>query len=358
MDTSDTKIKSYYKCEKNTYKISKYCFNLLSNSNYIRQKNIIDHPDYISKKDEKTIDKQMKYSICKIKCHENYGTGFFCTINEYPDNKNSLSVLVTSNKILGKAEISHGSHIFLSINDESYFYRIIMDNSRLSFIDENYNITIIEIKKEDKMDVCGLELDYDSFESKSLDEFKQRTVYLIYYSDSIYSEHSFGIIKSISLDNYIIKHTCKYNTGALGCPILSLKNFKVIGVQVDDKTKNSFLGKLIKGPIQNFFSLHKLKKNYFILKTIEEIEKEEAKENAEKKRCVFFTSKNQYLNLAILCSGETVFADVEKMLYERCPEYYDEGNIFIKNGILIDKNLTVDENQCGDGLPITLLNQN
>ena len=348
--SSKNKNNSQEKLENN--KITNDSLNLANDNNYIKQKHIIDHPDYISKKDEQYINKQMKYCICKIKSDKNFGTGFFCRINpnQMKDNNysyNYFPVLITSNQILGKNEISYGKCIDFSIDDESYSYKIIIDDSRFTYIDELYNITIIEIKKEDQLNICGLEIDLEVYKSESLTKFAQRTIYLIYYSDSIYSEDSFGIIKSISLDNFTIKHTCKHNKGALGCPILNLQNFKVIGIQ-KNKNNNCFLGTFIY-PILKSLAILNLKKYSFILKTIEEKEYD---------RCVFFCDLFSFFNIRIPCSGDNIFVQVEKILYEKCAQYKNTKNIFIKNKKIIGKYDTVDENQCGDGLPVFIISEN
>lgn len=355
MDASIYENNSQEEPENSIYKISNFSFNLLKHNNYIKQKNLINYPDYISKKDEKYINKQMKYCICKIKCDEHFGTGFFCKINDYPINQNILSVLITSNNILGKKEISYGKYIYLSTDDESYSKSIKIDDSRLTYIDKIYNITIIELKKEDDLDVCGLEIDSELYKSESLKKYVQKTVYLIYYSDSIYSESSFGIIKSISLDNYNIKHTCKNGLGALGCPILNIQNFKLIGIL---KENNCFSGTLIIGPIHKFNSIHKFKKNAFLLKTVKERENEEQIEIIEENDKCVLIQYGEFNSYGILCSGNSIFADIEKIFYIKFPEFYGTNNIFLRDGKKIEKNLTVDENKCGDGFPIRFIQTN
>ncbi len=357
MGTSGFKNKnnSSGKLEKksNIYKMTNFSFCLEKSCDYIKQKNLINHPDYISIKDEREkINKQMQYCICKIKTDTKFGTGFFCKINDYQDNQNYLSVLITSNEILGKNEISWGKHIYLSINDESNSYEIIIDDSRLTYIDESYNITIIELKEIDHLtNICGLEIDSEAYNSESLNQFVQKSIYLLYYSDWNYSDYTCGKIKSISLDNYSFKYACQNHKGGLGCPILNMLNFKVIGIL---KNNNNLSGTFILGPIIKFNTIHKLKKNDFLLKTIEEKDNEEPIEIIEvNDKCVFFHD----FNVAIPCSGNSIFAEVEKILYKKYPEYYDINNKFMINGKIIEKNLTVDENKCGDGYPIILMDK-
>ena len=355
MGTSDSKINSNG-IFNNIYKISKFSFELLKNHNYMKQINLNGLPNYIKKNDEIYINKQKKYCICKITCGNIFGTGFFCKIEDYENINGYISVLITSNQILGKKEITYGNVIFLSVDNSSFSYKIIIDDSRFTYIDEENNITIIELNNEDGLDnICGLEIDSEFYKSELIEQYRKKTIYLIYYSDSEFSENSFGVIQSISLDNHLIKIKCKIKKGALGCPILNLQNFKVIGIQLDNQNNKNIKGMLIKGLIQNFNKIYENKKKGFILKSIEEKENEVQKEIIEENdKCVFFINLHSHLEVGIPCSGNSIFEDVENQFYKKCPEYCNKNIIFYKNGKKIEKHKTVDENNCGDGLPVML----
>ena len=88
----------------------------------------------------------MESQICKIDCNDSeYGTGFFCFI---PYEWNScIKILITNNHVLNKNDISFGKKIKFSLNNEKIHYEIELDKSRKIYTNEDYDITIIEIKK-------------------------------------------------------------------------------------------------------------------------------------------------------------------------------------------------------------------
>ena len=63
---------------------------------------------------------------------------------------------------------------------------------------------------------------------------------------------SYGNIKQIK-DKQNICHLCSIENGSSGSPILSLNNFKVLGVHYGSCHLNFNKGKLIKYPIIKFF---------------------------------------------------------------------------------------------------------
>jgi hypothetical protein len=92
----------------------------------------------------------MEKRICKIICGNSTGTGFFC--NLIIDEWNSLmKVLITNNHVLNEDNIKQGKKIKFSMNDDEQNYEIEIDKERNIYSSEKYDITIIEIKKEDKI---------------------------------------------------------------------------------------------------------------------------------------------------------------------------------------------------------------
>ena len=91
----------------------------------------------------------MEKLICKIECNNgSYGTGFFCKLifGEY-----FLRVLITTNNVLNKNDIEICKKIKFSIDNEKIYYEIFIDEFRKIYINEKYNITIIEIKQNDNL---------------------------------------------------------------------------------------------------------------------------------------------------------------------------------------------------------------
>ena len=124
----------------------------------------------------------------------------------------------------------------------------------MKYTNEKYDITIIELKKEDEINDY-LELDdsiiNDIINNKNNnDDYIDNTVYIIQYPEGILSV-SFGIIKNIYEDkrfNFI--HKCCTKRGSSGSPILSVNN-KVIGIHKSEKGNNN-LGTFLNYPIKEF----------------------------------------------------------------------------------------------------------
>ena len=107
------------------------------------------------------IFQQINKSICKIICKKGHGSGFFSTI-PFPDELNTLKVLITNNHVLGENDIKVGSKINIFINDEKIRKTIVIDEKRKTYTSQKYDITIIELKKDDpfKNDIISfLEID-------------------------------------------------------------------------------------------------------------------------------------------------------------------------------------------------------
>ena len=125
----------------------------MSDKNYIKEKDLNNVSESISIDILKIIIEQTEQSICKINCSNGgTGTGFFCVI-PYPDKLNNLQVLITNNHVLEEKDISKGKIIKFTINNEKISKEIKIDDSRKIFTNENYDITIIEMKKSDNIDL-------------------------------------------------------------------------------------------------------------------------------------------------------------------------------------------------------------
>ena len=184
----------------------------------------------------KVILSQMENCICKIvKDNGQKGTGFFCTI-PFPDEKNLLKVLITNNHVLNEDDIENDKIIkFIIYNKEKKEEeekekekKIIIDNFRKKFTILNkkvgIDITIIEIKPNiDKINNF-LEIDDEILELKC----KRKSIYILHYPEDKQLV-SYGLMKDV-LDGKKINHYCNTKDGSSGSPILSLSNFKVIGV--------------------------------------------------------------------------------------------------------------------------------
>ena len=193
-------------------------------------------------------------NICKIFCDKSTGTGFFCLI-PFPNKYTLISVLITNYHILNENDISINKKIKFLINKDKSINEILINDSRKTYTSKLYDITIIEIKKSDGINLNSiLKIDNQIFKDISNDIYIQKSIYILHYPDNN-PEYSAGVIKEIKKnDNFTIEHKCQTEYGSSGAPILDLITNCVIGVHKGcPKSNNNWnLGSLIKRAIQEF----------------------------------------------------------------------------------------------------------
>ena len=223
---------------------------------YIKEKGLSNLPKVILAKQMKILLNLLETNICKIYCNDgsgSHGTGFFCNI-EIGWNKN-MKVLMTNNHVLDVNSIKPGQTVKFSINNDIKYYNILIDKSRRTYTNEFYDVTIIEIKEEDKInEISFFELDKQIFKENSDEIFRNTQIYLLHYPKGLEMEISIGVIKTISKDNQKIQHLCDTSEGSSGSPIINKDNLQVIGIHKGgaEGAKNYNLGTLLKEPIELF----------------------------------------------------------------------------------------------------------
>ena len=152
---------------------------------YIPEKKLTGHTEAISIEDLLKLSEFARKRICKIKCSDgSHATGFFCTI--YLDNWNMKRTLITNNHVLKEDDIIPGKKIKFSMNDEAKNYEIEIDKERRTYTSIKYDITIIELKKNDNLDN---DLNNDSFfdiDEKIYDlnyNYKNKSIFLLHYHE-------------------------------------------------------------------------------------------------------------------------------------------------------------------------------
>ena len=191
----------------------------------------------------KLILSQMENCICKIYQKDKKGTGFFCKI-PFPDKNNLLNVLITNNHILNEEDIENNKIIELIMYDKEKKIKreIAIDESRKRYtynnIEEGIDITIIEIKSNIDNINNFLEIDDEIIEL----ECKRKSIYILHYPKDK-KLVSYGLIKD-TLDNKKINHYCNTEEGSSGSPILSLNNYKVVGVHYGGSKTNTLINKI------------------------------------------------------------------------------------------------------------------
>ena len=239
-------------------------------------------------------------------------------------------------------------------------YNITIDETRLTFTSKKYDITIIELKKNDKMNINGLEIDYENYQYHSLNYFKNKKIYILHFEKTNSVSYSIGYIKSISGERDQIKHTCSTQSGSSGSPIINLDNYKVLGVHYGShQTLNFNLGTFIKVPIEKFYEI-KIKeyygkpKEFTFLKYIDFTNIDENDVTIiNNDKSIIFRSMDQQIFVSLPCSSKyTIFADLENKLYDIYPEYKKLNCYFLQSGKTINRFQTIDENKIKTEIPI------
>ena len=111
-----------------------------------KEKKIIGSPDPVDILRTTKILEQMINCICKIKTNQILGTGFFCKIPI--ENGKIMDCLMTNNNVIDKKLYEENKEINLLLNDEKVIKTIDLKIKRIIYFNEDYDIAIIEIKKE------------------------------------------------------------------------------------------------------------------------------------------------------------------------------------------------------------------
>ena len=165
----------------------------------------------------KIIYEQMKNCICLT--NSGY-TGFFCYI---PFKDKKIPVLIISSSIINENEI------IVSMDENKIQKKINLDKNKVIYNNKEYNIAIIEISPDDKLNKNNfLELDENLFTDNSKFLYENKSLYYLYYSFEGKSSISYGVLNKKIGHNLF--HSCKTNWK--GGPILNLENNRVIGLNV------------------------------------------------------------------------------------------------------------------------------
>ena len=200
------------------------------------------------------MDKLMNFgeiSVIKIKKQDCFSSGFLCNIY-FPDKK-ALPVLIANNHMLNENDIVVGKKIDFSLELEQNFHQIIIDDTRKVYTSRIYDITIIEIKKNDGLDISSFfEVDPNIFFYDER-ELKNKQVCLLSYPYGKELSFSYGTIKNLKNDGYHILHSCSSIFGCAGGPIIDLNDYHVIAVhQGTIKNQNFNIGIFLKKPLEEF----------------------------------------------------------------------------------------------------------
>ena len=234
------------------------------NENFvIKEKALKDYPEPISLESTEIIIEQMKKFICKIILEDGTkASGFFCKI-PFPSIDHLITVLITNNHVINEKLLYKGEKIELIINEESKTKNINLNN-RIKYTNEEYDITIIEIKQEYDKIYNFLELDNNIITETSNIKYIKESIYIIQYPEGKLSV-SYGLLNNIQEEKkYNFCHLCSTKEGSSGSPILNLSNNKVIGIHKESSKKNFNynVGLFLNFPLNQFIEQNCYNKKY------------------------------------------------------------------------------------------------
>ena len=217
-------------------------------------------------KEKKAVSQQFKQSICKIKSKKGLkGLGFFVK-TQHPGNSNTMNLLITSNKLINEDDLTNGNNIQLYLKNSNTKIKLYIDNKRKFYIDDQYQISIIELFENDELKNISF-LNAGFFLSHPFFNIFDKIFFLCFNNDSnntIIDQYIAGNINNYIDINNIFSFSTDINKNmseAIGCPILLSSNNEVIGINITEQDGNN-KGILIYNSIDNFY------KKYFIIKVI------------------------------------------------------------------------------------------
>ena len=166
--------------------------------------------------------------ICKIILENSKSiNGFFCKI---PYETNYISVLISTSQILNKTHLKENKiKYFINNKTEEREYKTLnVNNKRKVYINDNLDISIIEINQKDNI-YNFFELDNDILKENFNNEdlFKTENFYTIYYPKNS------NILKYLNISETILNQN-KIKEELLGSPILSANLTKIVGIINDN----------------------------------------------------------------------------------------------------------------------------
>lgn len=192
-----------------------------------------------------------------------FGTGFLCKIYI---NNNPMPVLITCYHVLNEDYFKKYQFLYFSYGSDKDQTEILIDLNipRIKYLNKGLDVTIIEIKEEDNLDIFSF-LEMDNSIDVSNPQIINNKVYLLHYPKGVNDlQFSKGNVKKLTDNN--INFLAIYSTepGSSGCPIIDYNKNKVIGVHNKRNTRsNERRGILLKFAVELFIS----EKNEEIKKT-------------------------------------------------------------------------------------------
>ena len=250
---------------------------------------------------EKILD-QMKNCICKIKINGVFGTGFFCAIPL--GNKETIKVLMTNYHVLNENDMEEINKLNLLLNDEKEILSIDLGIERKIYLNKDYDVTMIELKEEDKIKNY-LELDDNLLKDNMEIIYESKSIYVLQYPNGKNACVSYGLLNNIDKCN--IMHKCSTDNGSSGSPILNLESNKIIGIHKQGSINFNFnIGTLLKLPINDFIQKNKDNKLLYLNKKIKNSDIYEKKEKSINENDTIIDNKIDSKNDEIIEKHENI----------------------------------------------------
>ena len=217
--------------------------------------NFVNYIKPVNIEGTKKILDQLSNCICKVKNNQLMGTGFFCKI---PYNNTKINVLITSYQIINEFYFNQNNNLNLLMNDYNQLKIINIDPTRNTYFNKEYNTTIIELKDYDNINNY-LELDDNLFGNNIKSIFENESIYILQYLNSAKAIVSYGNLNQ--LNGFNINHSCFFNPGSNGAPILNLNNNKVIGIALETLGMLNINGIILKYSIEDYINKYQININ-------------------------------------------------------------------------------------------------
>ena len=193
--------------------------------------------------------------------------------------------------------------------------------------------------------------------------------YILIYHNKFIIRKEFEIIKNKGIKKYLSDMCINFNTNILQY-LFDERRTKVIGkafiiskdrnnIYINDNKIHLLLQKenqmykkeidelkmKLKNEEKNSKKLYESQKNE-ILKLEQEINlvKSYFLSEDENLICIKFISVDQKINFTTLAKSTDPFSKIEQILYKKYPDYLETENMFLFNGIKINKNKTIEQN--------------
>ena len=269
----------------------------------------------ITKQITQTILEQMSYSICQIQNgNDELGIGYFCYI-KYENFK--IPVVIINNYLIDE---NYNFTFNVKMNDIETTLKI----GETRYKNEEYNISILEIKRNNKFKINFIEFDDKIYESDSEMYYYKKGVYTLQFKNINDILVSYGKINNSHQSQLtysgLINHNSKFPF------IFNLSNNKLIGFHLRkyyNFNKGIFFNKII----EQFIELNKYNQNNY--NEIELIIKVEEKDI--NKRISILNSDEGNISLKPLTEKNTeLYINDKKYKYNKCFNPEEEGIYRIK----------------------------